>query len=115
MRFFWVLNAQVLAGVTTDMKIAREELFGPVMTIIKVPGNSDEKCIELINDCKWVLSTNVVSHAWYIFRPARPSLAMSCRSPSAVHAVNEPCTLLRLGLIILLKHVLESDEVGKRG
>lgn len=43
---------QVLAGVTADMKIAQEEVFGPVMTIIKVPGNSDEACIKMINSCK---------------------------------------------------------------
>lgn len=42
----------MLAGVTSDMKIAQEEVFGPVMTIIKVPGNSDERCIRMVNDCK---------------------------------------------------------------
>lgn len=34
------------------MKIAQEEVFGPVMTIIKVPGNSDEQCIKMVNSCK---------------------------------------------------------------
>lgn len=47
-----VFDHQVLAGVTRDMKIAQEEVFGPVMTIIKVPGDSDERCIEMVNDCK---------------------------------------------------------------
>lgn len=43
---------QVLAGVTADMKIAEEEVFGPVMTIIKVPDNSDETCVKMINSSK---------------------------------------------------------------
>ena len=28
-------NASVLTGVTTNMKLAREEIFGPVIPIIK--------------------------------------------------------------------------------
>lgn len=51
----------VLAGVTCDMKIAQEEVFGPVMTIIKVPGNSDERCIEMVNTCKYGLASSVFS------------------------------------------------------
>ena len=43
---------QVLSGVTSEMKIAQEEVFGPVMTIIKVPGNSDEACIRMVNSSK---------------------------------------------------------------
>lgn len=34
------------------MKIAQEEVFGPVMTIIKVPDNSDETCVKMINSSK---------------------------------------------------------------
>ena len=43
---------QVLEGVTEDMKIAQEEVFGPVMTVIKVPGDSDETCLRMINSSK---------------------------------------------------------------
>ncbi|CAN0492253.1 unnamed protein product, partial [Discosporangium mesarthrocarpum] len=31
------------------MRIAQEEVFGPVMTIIKVPDNSDSTCVDMIN------------------------------------------------------------------
>ncbi|CAB1116703.1 ALDH [Ectocarpus sp. CCAP 1310/34] len=51
----------VLAGVTPDMKIAQEEVFGPVMSIIKVPGDSDEACIKMINSSKYGLASSVFS------------------------------------------------------
>ncbi|CAM9362975.1 unnamed protein product [Hapterophycus canaliculatus] len=43
------------------MKIAQEEVFGPVMTIIKVPGDSDETCIKMVNSCKYGLASSVFS------------------------------------------------------
>ncbi|CAM9681655.1 unnamed protein product, partial [Choristocarpus tenellus] len=44
----------VLAGVTPDMRIAQEEVFGPVMTIFRVPQDSDITCVEMINNSRWV-------------------------------------------------------------
>lgn len=45
----------VLVGVTNEMKIAQEEVFGPVMTIIKVRG--------------WLLLTDVSDCVgWRAFR-----------------------------------------------
>ncbi|CAM9454382.1 unnamed protein product [Ascophyllum nodosum] len=51
----------VLEGVTEDMKIAQEEVFGPVMTVIKVPGDSDETCLRMINSSKYGLASSVFS------------------------------------------------------
>ena len=49
----------MLSGVTPDMKIFQEELFGPVMTIIKVPNNSDEECLNMVNSSCFGLGSSV--------------------------------------------------------
>jgi delta 1-pyrroline-5-carboxylate dehydrogenase len=41
------------------MKIFHEEVFGPVMTIIKVPNDSDEDCIRMVNDCVFGLGSSI--------------------------------------------------------
>jgi acyl-CoA reductase-like NAD-dependent aldehyde dehydrogenase len=52
---FW--EPTVLADVTHDMLIAKEETFGPVMTIIRV--KSEEEAIRLANDCAYGLGSSV--------------------------------------------------------
>eukprot|EP00978_Attheya_sp_CCMP212_P002361 scaffold4850_cov50-Attheya_sp.AAC.12 len=49
----------VISGITPDMRISKEELFGPVMCIVKVPKDSDEECIKLVNDCPFGLGSSV--------------------------------------------------------
>ncbi|GKY91817.1 hypothetical protein MPSEU_000153300 [Mayamaea pseudoterrestris] len=49
----------VLADVTPKMRIYQEEVFGPVMTIVKVVGDSDEVCLELVNDSEFGLGSSV--------------------------------------------------------
>ena len=49
----------VLSGVTDEMKIFHEEVFGPVMTIIKVPNDSDEECVRLVNNCAFGLGSSI--------------------------------------------------------
>lgn len=49
----------VLTGVTPDMRIFREEVFGPVMSIIKVPDDSDAACVDLVNDSDFGLGSSV--------------------------------------------------------
>jgi len=39
----------IITGVTQKMKVAREEIFGPVAVFME-PFNSDDKVIELAND-----------------------------------------------------------------
>eukprot|EP00934_Nitzschia_sp_Nitz4_P002611 Nitzschia sp. Nitz4//scaffold45_size130396//56194//58208//NITZ4_003447-RA/size130396-snap-gene-0.125-mRNA-1//1//CDS//3329552392//2601//frame0 len=49
----------VLSGVTPDMDIYHQEVFGPVMTIIKVPNDSDEECIRIVNQSTLGLGSSI--------------------------------------------------------
>lgn len=51
----------VLVNVTPDMEIWREEVFGPVFTIIRC--RDDEEAVELANDCPFGLSSSVFSRS----------------------------------------------------
>lgn len=47
----------VLADVTEDMLIAKEETFGPILSIFRVKDNSDEEAIRIANNCRFALSS----------------------------------------------------------
>lgn len=47
----------VLTGVNHDMRIMKEEIFGPVVTVMKV--SSDEEALELANDSEFGLGASV--------------------------------------------------------
>ena len=47
----------VLAGVTGEMELAREETFGPVVPIVRISG--DEEAVEIANDSPYGLLTAV--------------------------------------------------------
>ncbi len=47
----------ILDDVTPDMRVAREEIFGPVVSLIEV--NSFAEAIEIINDTPYGLSSSV--------------------------------------------------------
>mmetsp|Transcript_102032 Transcript_102032/g.286774 ORF Transcript_102032/g.286774 Transcript_102032/m.286774 type:complete len:607 (-) Transcript_102032:122-1942(-) len=47
----------VLADVTEDMLIAKEETFGPILSIFRVEGNNDDEAIRLANNCRFALSS----------------------------------------------------------
>lgn len=47
----------VFDNVTPDMRIAREEIFGPVLSVIRV--ESFENAIEVANDCAYGLSASI--------------------------------------------------------
>lgn len=47
----------VLADVTEDMLIAKEETFGPILSIFRVKGNSDDEAIRIANNCDFALSS----------------------------------------------------------
>lgn len=51
----------VLADVTEDMLIAKEETFGPILSIFRVKGNSDEEAIRIANSCAFALSSCALS------------------------------------------------------
>jgi len=49
----------VLSGVTPEMEIFNKEVFGPVMTVVKVPEDDDEECIRLVNQCEFGLGSSI--------------------------------------------------------
>ena len=51
----------LLSGVTPDMRIWKEEVFGPIMCVSTVPGDSDETCVQMVNDCAFGLGSSVYS------------------------------------------------------
>ncbi|MCX4095592.1 aldehyde dehydrogenase family protein [Nocardia sp. alder85J] len=55
---FWV-EPTVFTGVTNDMAIAREEIFGPVLAVLKY--DSTEEAIKIANDTEYGLSAAVWS------------------------------------------------------
>jgi aldehyde dehydrogenase (NAD+) len=55
----YYIRPTVFADVTNDMTIAREEIFGPVLSII--PYDSEEEAIAIANDTVYGLSSYVTS------------------------------------------------------
>ncbi|OIQ26983.1 MAG: aldehyde dehydrogenase [Alphaproteobacteria bacterium MedPE-SWcel] len=51
------LTPQILTNVTHDMRVMRDESFGPVVGIMKV--SSDEEAIELMNDSEFGLTASL--------------------------------------------------------
>lgn len=48
---------RILANVSHDMRVLREETFGPVMTVMPVTG--DDEAVRLINDSRYGLTSSV--------------------------------------------------------
>ncbi len=57
LKYGFFFQPTVLDQVTPDMRVAREEIFGPVVTLIEV--NSFEEAIKVINDTPYGLSSSV--------------------------------------------------------
>ncbi|MBB2926493.1 aldehyde dehydrogenase family protein [Paraburkholderia silvatlantica] len=55
----WFVRPTVFSGVTNDMTIAREEIFGPVLSIIAY--RDTEHAVEIANDTPYGLQAYVVS------------------------------------------------------
>jgi alpha-ketoglutaric semialdehyde dehydrogenase len=53
----WFYEPTVLGGVTPEMRVAREEIFGPVLSVLKV--KSLEEAIEVSNNTKYGLSSSI--------------------------------------------------------
>lgn len=56
----YFVSPAVFTDVTPDMRIAREEIFGPVLAIIEVDGY--EQAIEIANDSPYGLSASIVTN-----------------------------------------------------
>ncbi|GII87279.1 aldehyde dehydrogenase [Sphaerisporangium siamense] len=53
----WYVAPTVFAGVTNDMRVAREEIFGPVLAVI--PYRDEEDAVRIANDSDYGLSGSV--------------------------------------------------------
>lgn len=55
----WFVRPTVFAGVSNDMRIAREEIFGPVLCVI--PYENEDEAIAIANDTSYGLQAYVAS------------------------------------------------------
>lgn len=55
----WYLNPTIFADATNQMRISREEIFGPVISVIKA--ENDQAAIEIANDSEFGLAGSVWS------------------------------------------------------
>jgi phenylacetaldehyde dehydrogenase len=56
----WFVQPTIFTGATNDMTIAREEIFGPVLTVI--PFDTPEEALRLANDTPYGLAAGVYSN-----------------------------------------------------
>ena len=74
----------ILDGVTQDMRVAREEIFGPVLTVTTFEGQED--AVAKANDCDYGLWSGI----WT--RDLRRAHTVASRLESGIVAVNEEPT-----------------------
>jgi len=53
----------LLVDVPEDALIRREEIFGPIMCVVKVPNDSDAEAVRMANDCDFALGSCVWSRS----------------------------------------------------
>lgn len=53
----WFVEPTILTNVSNDMRVAREEIFGPVLSVIRF--RDDEEAIEIANDTPYGLAAGV--------------------------------------------------------
>lgn len=75
-----LMNATVIDGVTAQMRIYREESFGPVVAIIRA--ENDEQALQIANDSEYGLSASVFT------RDIARGLRMAKRIESGICHIN---------------------------
>jgi aldehyde dehydrogenase (NAD+) len=53
----WFIEPTIFTGVTNDMRIAREEVFGPILSVIRF--NDDDEAYAIANDTPFGLASGV--------------------------------------------------------
>lgn len=84
----------ILADIPENALIAQEEIFGPIMAIFKVNGNSDDEAIRLANNCDFALSSCAFSAS------AKRAEKIASQLEAGMSAVNdlEGCTYMSQSL-----------------
>lgn len=84
----------VLADVPENAEIAQEEIFGPIMCIFKVKGNSDDEAVRMANNCDFALSSCAFSGS------AARAKSVADRLNAGMSAINdlEGCTYMSQSL-----------------
>lgn len=84
----------ILADIPENALIAQEEIFGPIMAIFKVPGNSDDEAIRMANNCDFALSSCAFSG------DAQRAKKIASQLVAGMSAVNdlEGCTYMNQSL-----------------
>lgn len=70
----WFVEPTIFTGVTNDMRIAREEVFGPILSII--PFHTDDEAVTMANDTPYGLAAGIWTQ----------SLARALTLPRRIHA-----------------------------
>jgi acyl-CoA reductase-like NAD-dependent aldehyde dehydrogenase len=56
----WYLEPTVLVGVTNAARVAQDEIFGPVATVLRF--SSEDEVVRLANECRYGLAAGVWTH-----------------------------------------------------
>ena len=53
----WFIEPTIFTGVRSDMRLAREEVFGPVLAVLRF--RNDDEAVRIANDCAYGLAAGV--------------------------------------------------------
>eukprot|EP00606_Chrysophyceae_sp_TOSAG23-5_P000497 GSChrysophyteH2.ASY1.ANO1.911.1 assembled CDS len=84
----------VLVDVPEHARIAQEEIFGPIMCVFRVSGDSDDEAVRMANNCEFALSSCAFSGS------ASRAKKVASRLNAGMSAVNdlEGCTYMSQSL-----------------